>query len=398
MREPIPRVVVLLAALGACDRSSNRKEVMAPESKVSGSTSVQVAQGQAVATVDVSPASGSILVGATILLTATAKDANGNVIPSATISWASSNTAVATVSGSGLVTGMAAGSTTITARSGGKTGTATITVSGGSAQVTYYSTNFTDGTTGRLDVYAYGGGSCAPSIDYRDPGSAYSIKCTISDSGAAALQAWFGNGKLAGTVKDPSLDQDLFEEVRFVLAQGAAASIGGTLCTSQNSSSQFKTHKSVYGQVGSAVNGWIMSEIAPCSDGNIGMFSEAEMWRTKGVIDYPWPGTYPLLNEGSVYDVVYRYHRYTAQKCGTIAIWVNGTKILDSPCWDYMGTTKRSSEGLLFWDGATYLSSGLGPLVVYNLFAQATNYPIGVAAASAASVSVRVGAASATAG
>ena len=122
------------------------------------------------------------------------------------------------------------------------------------------------------------------------------------------------------------------------------------------------------------------------------------MWRSKGVIDYPWPGTYPSLNEGSVYDVVYRYHRYTAQQCGTIAVWVNGTKILDSPCWDYMGTTKRSSEGLLFWDGATYLSSGLGPLVVYNLFAQATNYPIGAAAASLASASVGVGAAGVTAG
>jgi len=360
---------------------------------------VQVAQGQGVATVDVSPASGSILVGGTILLTATAKDANGNIITSATISWASSNTAVATVNGGGLVTGGAAGATTITAKSGGKTGTATITVNGGSGPVTYYSTNFTDGTTGPLDVNAYGGGSCASSTDYRDPGSAHSIKCTIpAGTGAAALQAWFSNGKLSGTPKDPSLDQDLFEEVRFVLGQGAAASIGGTSCTSQNSSSQFKTHKSVYGQVGSDVNGWVMSSIGPCSDGNIGIFSEAEMWRSKGVIDYPWPGTYPSLNEGSVYDVVYRYHRYTAQQCGTIAVWVNGTKILDSPCWDYMGTTKRSSEGLLFWDGATYLSSGLGPLVVYNLFAQATNYPIGAAAASLASASVGVGAAGVTAG
>ena len=247
--------------------------------------------------------------------------------------------------------------------------------------VTYYRTNFTDGTTGPLDVNAYGGGSCTSSTDYRDPGSAQSIKCTIpGGTGDAGLQAWFGNGRLSGTPKDPSLDQDLFEEVRFVLGQGAAASIGGTSCTS-NSGSQFKTHKSVYGQVGSAVNGWVMSSIGPCSDGNIGMFSEAEMWNVNGHA-YVWPGTYPSLNEGSVYDVVYRYHRYTAQQCGTIAVWVNGTKVLDSPCWSYMGTTNGSSEGLLFWDGATYLQSGLGPLVVYNLFAQATNYPVGAATAS----------------
>ena len=139
--------------------------------------------------------------------------------------------------------------------------------------VTYYRTNFSDGTTGPLDAYAYGGGDCVPSTDYRDPGSAHSIKCTIpAGTGAAALQAWFSNGRLSGTPKDPSLDQDLFEEVRFVLGQGAAASIGGTSCTSQNSSSQFKTHKSVYGQVGSDVNGWVMSSIGPCSDGNIGIF------------------------------------------------------------------------------------------------------------------------------
>src|SRR5205823_1939248 len=102
MRFPIPGVVVLLAALGACDRSSNLTEVMAAESRVSGSTSVQVAQGQADATEDVSPASGSIPVGGTIVLTATAKDANVNVLSSSTIIWASSNLAVATVNGSGL--------------------------------------------------------------------------------------------------------------------------------------------------------------------------------------------------------------------------------------------------------------------------------------------------------
>jgi hypothetical protein len=248
--------------------------------------------------------------------------------------------------------------------------------------VTYYRTNFGDGSTGPLEVYAYGGGSCAPSTDYRDPGSAYSIKCTIpAGTGAAALQAWFGTGSLAGVPKDPSLDRDVFEEVRFVLAPGAAAAIGGTSCTSQNPSSQLKVHKSVYGQAGSAWNGWVMSELAPCSDGNIGLFSEAEMWNIDGR-DHPWPGTYPSINEGRVYDVVYRYHRYTAQNCGTIAQWVNGTKVLDSPCQSYMGTTNGSPAGLLFWDGATYLQSGLGPLVVYNLFAQATNYAIGAGTAS----------------
>jgi hypothetical protein len=252
---------------------------------------------------------------------------------------------------------------------------------GGAGQVTYYRTNFTDGTTGPLDVYAYGGGSCAKSTDYHDAGSAYSMKCSIPaiDYGAAALQAWFGNGRLAGTPKDPSVDQDLFQEVRFALAPGAAAAIGGTACTALNPSSQFKVHKSVYGQAGSAVNGWVMSAIGPCSDGGR-LGTEAEMWNIDGRT-YAWSPV-PSLLEGSVYDVIYRYHRYTAQGCGTIAVWVNGTKVWDSPCQSYLGTTNGSTQGLLFWDGATYLQSGLGALAVYTLFTQATNYPIGVATAS----------------
>src|SRR5439155_15205842 len=99
----------------------------------------------------------------------------------------------------------------------------------------------------------------------------------------ARLQAWFRHGRLSDTPPlDPSLDQDLFEEVRFVLGQGAAAAIGGTTCTAGNSESQFKVHKSVYGQAGSAWNGWVMSQIGPCFDGDIGLFSEAELWNIDG--------------------------------------------------------------------------------------------------------------------
>ena len=82
-----------------------------------------------VASVTVSPASASVQVGQTVQLTATPKDANGNLLAGRTVTWASSNTAVATVSASGLVTGGAAGSATITATSEGQSGSATITVS-----------------------------------------------------------------------------------------------------------------------------------------------------------------------------------------------------------------------------------------------------------------------------
>src|SRR5439155_8194305 len=56
------------------------------------------------------------------------QDASGNALAGRVVTWSSSNTSVATVTGSGLVTGVAAGPATITAASEGKNGTAAITV------------------------------------------------------------------------------------------------------------------------------------------------------------------------------------------------------------------------------------------------------------------------------
>ena len=61
-------------------------------------------------------------------LTATLKDASGNTLSGRTVTWSSSNTSVATVSSSGLVSAVTPGSATVTAASEGKTGTASITV------------------------------------------------------------------------------------------------------------------------------------------------------------------------------------------------------------------------------------------------------------------------------
>ena len=81
-----------------------------------------------VATVGVSPASASVTIGQTVQLTATPNDANGNPLTGRTVTWATGNAALATVNGSGLVTGAGVGTVTITASSEGRTGTAAITV------------------------------------------------------------------------------------------------------------------------------------------------------------------------------------------------------------------------------------------------------------------------------
>jgi WD40 repeat protein len=81
-----------------------------------------------VASVDVSPDSASVAVGGTVQLAAALTDAGGEPLIGRAVTWASGDAAVATVSGAGLVTAVAEGTTTITATSEGKSGTARITV------------------------------------------------------------------------------------------------------------------------------------------------------------------------------------------------------------------------------------------------------------------------------
>jgi uncharacterized protein YjdB len=101
--------------------------ITATSETVSGTAAVTVTNAP-VASVTVSPASASLVVGATQQFTAVTKDAAGNTLAGRTVTWASSNTTVAAVSGSGLATGNAAGTATITATSEGKSGTATLTI------------------------------------------------------------------------------------------------------------------------------------------------------------------------------------------------------------------------------------------------------------------------------
>ncbi len=76
---------------------------------------------------EVSPSSDTIMVGQTVQLLAIVKGAAGGIL-TRTITWSSSDGSVATVSGTGLVTGVGVGSATITATSEGESGTASVMV------------------------------------------------------------------------------------------------------------------------------------------------------------------------------------------------------------------------------------------------------------------------------
>ena len=122
----------------------------------SGTASITV-KAKPVASVIVSPAQTSVEVGGTRQLTAQVTDDQGNVLTGRPVTYATDNPAVATVSNSGLVTGVALGAAKITATSEGKTGTADVTVVPvpvATVEVTPPSVDLVIGQSGSLVVVA----------------------------------------------------------------------------------------------------------------------------------------------------------------------------------------------------------------------------------------------------
>ena len=93
---------------------------------VAGAAVVSVMQSAA--SVTVSPAADTITPGDTLRLLAEAFDENGHRVQGADFDWASSDVAVVRVDASGLVTGVAVGRATVTARAGDAAGASEITV------------------------------------------------------------------------------------------------------------------------------------------------------------------------------------------------------------------------------------------------------------------------------
>ena len=81
-----------------------------------------------VTTVTVTPSANQIEIGRTQQLAVVVKNQQDSIMTGQVITWTSSNGAVATVSNAGLVTGVTRGTVTITATTGGKSGTSTIFV------------------------------------------------------------------------------------------------------------------------------------------------------------------------------------------------------------------------------------------------------------------------------
>jgi len=114
MRTLVRSSAVLLLSLGCAPADPVAGPATPP--MVAG---VGIPGGSKCAAVELLPEQGTVAVGGTLQMSATAFNKKGNPIPSAPIQWASSFNTVAAVSSTGLVTGVAAGETHILASCAG---------------------------------------------------------------------------------------------------------------------------------------------------------------------------------------------------------------------------------------------------------------------------------------
>jgi uncharacterized protein YjdB len=106
-----------LALLGACSEDPSSPDIRT-------------------ATVAVTPRTSTVAVGGTVQLSAQPRDIDGQAVTGRTVTWSSVDPAIATVSETGVVTGVRAGSTAITATVDGRSGSAVVEVLAPVATVT----------------------------------------------------------------------------------------------------------------------------------------------------------------------------------------------------------------------------------------------------------------------
>jgi uncharacterized protein YjdB len=148
-----------------------------------------------VASVTVSPSSASLTVGQTTQLTATARDANNNVLTGRSVTWSSSNPSIASVNSSGLVTANGPGSATIVASSEGKAGSAAVAVASsvqasGSASISGSVSDPSTGAVGGGVVEVLSGPTVIQTVPVKSDGT-FSVSSLTTGNYGVRLQPPF---------------------------------------------------------------------------------------------------------------------------------------------------------------------------------------------------------------
>lgn len=155
-------IAAISAAGLASAKTAGSTTVTASLSGMSGTASLDVQTAtKTVRSISVAPLTATVNVGATQQFAATVTYSDGSTGNTAT--WSTAASAIATINANGLAIGVSAGSTALTAASGGVTGTATLTVTAGtvtSITVTPSAANVSYGGTQQFTATAtYSNGS-----------------------------------------------------------------------------------------------------------------------------------------------------------------------------------------------------------------------------------------------
>ncbi len=219
------------------------------------------------ATLTITPLSASLGVGATQALTPLVRDAAGvDITSSSPVTWSSANTSVASVSSTGLVTGIASGVTTITARTANNvTASASITVGTAgtySGRVFDFETNTgivgatitlnSGGQVQRVVTTDNAGNYTSGSIvggpfDIRVIANGYTSASIVgaASNGAQTLEAIplvktaVGGGTISGTVLNATTNQQIVTTGTLDLYAGVNTTTGIILATTTTATSGF---------------------------------------------------------------------------------------------------------------------------------------------------------------
>jgi uncharacterized protein YjdB len=188
-------------------RAAGTATITASASGVSGTAAITVNAGPTVTSISLSPASATLNVGQTVDITSTANWSNGtSTVPyDSYLTWTSSAPSVATVNAGGVVTGVAAGSATITASLGGVSRSAAITVSATAPTLTSITLNPTSatGSAGQtMDITATGHFSDGSAVTPYDAqvtwASSAPAVATVNASGLVTA-VWRGTALITAT-------------------------------------------------------------------------------------------------------------------------------------------------------------------------------------------------------
>jgi hypothetical protein len=206
-------VITVAAFLAACGSGS-------------GSESVSNSPAQTVSSITLTPPAPSIQVHQTQPFVATATDASGAPISGLTITWTSSNPSVASINSSGLASGLAQGTTTITATDGTvPSNPITLVVTTVSAVPRVYTSNFPLAQNPISENGNWIGGKTA-GLDWSDfqstPGLAFGKEPGNSspphdDSIALLTGTWAANQQVEAKVKTINQNDSIFEELEIRL-------------------------------------------------------------------------------------------------------------------------------------------------------------------------------------